>query len=89
MEIIINIILPVLIIVAIYLLMRIIIKKGILATGIFIKARIIMGSIGIGYFLSVALQGQNIREIIANSLIAALVLYGVIMLQNKYLYVKK
>ena len=82
MEVIINIILPVLLIVAFYLLIRIIIKKDLLASGIFIKTRIIIGCIGIGYFLSAALQGQNIREIIANSLIAALVLYGVIMLHK-------
>jgi len=89
MEILSKVILPVLIIVTFYLLIRIIVKKGLLATGIFVKARIITGCIGIGYFLSVAIQSQNRSEIINTSLISVLVLFGVIMLQNKYLYFKK
>lgn len=57
--------------------------------GIFIKVRIIIGCIGVGYFMTTAIQSGNSREIIGTGFIAMLVVYGVVMLQNKYFSVKE
>ena len=81
--------LPVLIILAIYLAMRIPALKNSLTSGAVIKARIVIGCLGSGAFLGIAVLGGNFREIVMTSLIVSLVIYGVVSLQNKYLFVKK
>ena len=64
-------------------------RKALNDMGIFIKARIIIGCIGVGYFLSMAIEDGNPRTIISTVFFAILIIYGVISLQNKYLSVKK
>ncbi|MBC7757452.1 MAG: hypothetical protein H7069_01240 [Phormidesmis sp. FL-bin-119] len=81
--------LPVLVILAIYLTMRIPALKDSLTSAAAIKARIVIGCLGAGAFLGIAVLGGNLREIVLTSLIVSLVIYGVVSLQNKYLYVKK
>ena len=89
MEIFLKVILPVLIIIAFYLLIRFITKKGAISTDIFIKVRILVGAVASGVFICLAIQGQDLREIFILSGLAAIVFYGVVMLQSKYLSVKK
>lgn len=80
---------PVLLIVVIFLTMQIpSIKKG-LTSAIAIKARIVIGCLAAGVLLGMAILGGDLKEIIIVSLIASLVIFGVVSLQNKYLYVKR
>lgn len=81
--------LPVLVILAIYLIMRIPALKNSLTSGLAIKARIVIGCLGAGAFLGIAVLGGNVKEIVNTILIVSLVIYGVVSLQNKYLFVKK
>ena len=84
-----KIILPLLMVIALYLLFRYINIKEIIVKEAFIKARIILGCIGVGYFLFLAIQTGDLQSIIVTLLLSALVIYGVISLQNKYLTLKK
>jgi hypothetical protein len=81
--------LPVLIILAIYLTMRVPALKKSLTSAAAIKARIVLGCLGAGAFLGIAVIGGNVREIVITTLFVSLVIYGVVSLQNKYLYLKK
>lgn len=84
-----HVILPVLTVVAIYILFGYVSIKEIIAIEAFIKARIILGCIGVGYFLFSAMESGNLKSIIITVLFSGLVTYGVISLQNKYLTLKK
>ncbi|WP_276360146.1 hypothetical protein [Daejeonella sp. H1SJ63] len=73
----------------IYLIMRIpALKKG-MTSSLGIKARIVLGCLGAGVFLGIAIFSGDIKEIIIVSIIVSLVIYGAVSLQNKFLYVKK
>lgn len=82
-------IIPVLVAVVIFLAMRIPSVKKRLTSATAIKARIVIGCLGARVLLGMAILGGDLQEIIIVSLIVSLVVYGVISLQNKYLYVKK
>lgn len=82
-------ILPLLLIIVVYLILRIpIIKYGI-TSATAIKARIVLGCLGAGVFLGIAIFSGDIKEIFIAVLIAGLIIYGAVSLQNKYLIVKK
>lgn len=81
--------LPLLIILAIYFTIRIPALKNRLTSAAAIKARIVIGCLGAGAFLGIAVIGGNVREIVITTLFVSLVIYGVVSLQNKYLYLKK
>ena len=81
--------LPVLIIIAIYFTMRIPALKNRLKSASAIKARIVIGCLGAGAFCGIAVIAGSVREKIITTLFVSLVIYGVVSLQNKYLYVKK
>jgi Ca2+/Na+ antiporter len=89
MDLLTRIIIPVLIIVGVYGLIKLIAKKEQFKSATFVKARIIIGSVGIGYFLALAIQSGELQDIILTCLFALLLLYGVLSLQNKYMEIKK
>lgn len=82
-------ILPVLLILVVYITLRIPALKDSLTSAPAIKARIVIGCLGAGVFLGIAISSADIKEIVITSLIVSLVIYGAVSLQNKYLYVKK
>ncbi len=81
--------LPILIILVIYLVLRIPAFKNILTSASAIKARIVVGCLGAGTLLGMAVLGGNTKDIAITTLIVSLIVYGAVALQNKYLYVKK
>lgn len=88
MEILISL-LPVLVTIAIYLLMRIPALKNVWTSAFAIKTRIVIGCLGAGSFLGIAILGGDVKEIVSAILIVSLVIYGVVSLQNKYFYLEK
>jgi hypothetical protein len=89
MEFILKTALPVIIMVTLYIFIKLNSEKHWFKNSNFIKARIIIGSAGIGYFLALAIQSGKPKDIILTSLFALLLLYGVLSLQNKYTEIKK
>ena len=87
-ELFIDTIIPVILILCTYLLIQLNNMSWLRDTK-FIKARIIIGSAGIGYFLALAVQSGKPKDIILTCLFALLLIYGVLSLQNKYMKIKK
>lgn len=81
--------LPVLVILAIYLTMRIPALNNVWTSSPAIKTRMVIGCLGAGSFLGIAILGGDVKEIVSAILIVSLVIYGVVSLQNKYFYLKK
>ncbi len=78
-----NLIIPILIILGLYLIVKLSSKTRFNHVQA-IKSRIILGSIGIGYFMSIAIQSGEWKTITLTVIFALLILYGILSLFKKY-----
>jgi hypothetical protein len=84
METFLNLLLPIMIVTLCYLILNIVSRKD-RFKDLFIKLRFLLGCIGIGVFLHKAYLAETISSAINPILLALLLFYGVVSLQNKYL----
>ena len=85
MEIFLKVVVPVIIIVLFYVICQIVDKKDSPNKILFVKLRILLGSIAIGFFLSEAYSSATISTATRFIFFSLIGLYGVTNLHNKYL----
>lgn len=83
-----NFILPVLIFTGLFFLVYFLTKKNILNNNVFVRIRILLGCIYVGYLVSEITRGASIRSVITLILLAVLIIYSVYSLQKKYFILK-
>lgn len=77
-------ILPILAIVGVFILVQLITKKNLLNNNIFIRIRILLGCVFVGFLISEMSKATSVNSIIMKVLLAGMILYGVYRLQKKY-----
>ncbi|MBB2148637.1 hypothetical protein [Pedobacter gandavensis] len=56
---------------------------------LFLKARILLGCTASGFFIPQAINSSAPKQIILFALLASVILFGVVSMQNKYFTLKK
>jgi hypothetical protein len=83
-----NFILPLLIFSGLFILLYFLTRKNILNNNFFVRIRILLGCIYIGYLVSEILQASSIRSVITLLLLSGIILFGVYSLQKKFFIIK-
>jgi hypothetical protein len=83
-----NFILPVLFFTALFFLFQLSTRKNISNNNIFLRTRILLVSIYLGYLVSEVARGAGVRSVITMVCFAGILLYGVYTLQKKYFIIK-
>ena len=83
-----DFILPILIFTALFFLVYFLTKKNILNNNFFVRIRIVLGCIYVGYLVHEISQGASTRSVITLTALAGIILYGVYLLQKKYFILK-
>ncbi len=78
-----KLIVPILIVIGFFIIIKIFEKKGVFSNSTILKVRLLLGGIGTGVFLTNAYYAEKIRDIITLILLSLLMLYGVIRLLKK------
>ncbi len=83
-----NFILPILIFTSLFFLVYFLTRKNILNNNVFVRIRILLGCIYVGYLVSEIARGASTRSVITLTVLAGLIIYGVYTLQKKYFIIK-
>jgi hypothetical protein len=83
-----NIIVPILVVVAFYFIMKFVNTKDSYKE-LFVKFRILLGCIGVGIFLREAYSKETFHAAVPLLLLSILLFYGAVYLQSKNLTLKK
>ena len=81
--------LPVLIAIVLFVVVQYLTRKNILNINAFVRIRILLGCIFIGFLISEISQTESIKSFIILMLLAAIILAGVYNLQKKFFVLKK
>ena len=83
-----NFILPIVIFTGLFFLVYFLTRKNILNNNVFVRIRILLGCIYVGYLINEIARGASIRSVITLVILAGLIVYGVYSLQKKYFILK-
>ncbi len=81
--------LPVIIAIGAFLLVQFLTKKNILNNNHFVRIRILLGCIYVGYLIAEIVQATSVRSIITLTGLASLIIFGVYILQKRYFTLKE
>jgi hypothetical protein len=83
-----NFIIPILIFTGLFILVHFLTGKKILDSKFFIRIRIVLSCMYIGYLVSEISRGTSTRSVISLVLLSGILLFGVYSLQKKYFIIK-
>jgi hypothetical protein len=81
-------ILPIALMIFIFILVQFITKRNLLNNNIFIRVRLLLGCVFLGFIVSELSRAETTRSVITLSLLTGIILYGVYALQKKYIAIK-
>ncbi len=81
-------ILPVAAMIILFVLVQYLTKKNLLNNNVFIRVRILLGCMFVGFLFTEIFQAESIQSMIKLTVLAGICLYGIYILQKKYFVIK-
>ena len=81
-------ILPIAVMIFLFILVQFITKRNLLNNNIFIRVRILLGCVFLGFLVSELSRAESTRSVVTLTLLTGLILYGTYRLHKKYFVLK-
>ncbi len=81
-------ILPIAVFIVLFFIIQFITKKNLLNNNIFIRLRILLGCLFLGFLITEIVNATTVMSVILRIGLAGILFYGVYLLQKKYFVIK-